>query len=163
MILGRKEILAHDPPLVEGLRPEQVQPNGVDVTVGEIMSIDGSGTVDFDNSQRAIPPATPLGWYSGSMQLPPGCYKIVFAEVLNLPMDICAISQTRSSLLRMGVSVHTGVGDAGYRGRCEALMVVYNPEGVKIFKGARITQLVFMRIESPVNEGYKGRYQGENL
>jgi dUTP pyrophosphatase len=62
----------------------------------------------------------------------------------------------------MGVSVHTAVWDAGYRGRSEALLVVYNEAGFRIRKDARVIQLIFMRLESG-QEGYKGRYLGENV
>jgi len=42
-------------------------------------------------------------------------------------------------------------------------MTVLNPHGVTIAQGARIAQLVFIRLESPPASLYRGSYQGENL
>jgi dUTP pyrophosphatase len=53
------------------------------------------------------------------------------------------------------------VWDAGYRGRSEALLTVWNPAGFDIQQGARIAQLVFLRL-TRTTEGYRGAYQGEN-
>ena len=57
----------------------------------------------------------------------------------------------------------TGVWDAGYSGRSQALMVVHNPHGFRVQKGARLVQLVFFPLDDPTGPGYQGRYQGENL
>ncbi len=74
-----------------------------------------------------------------------------------------ALARPRSSLLRCGVSVHTAVWDAGYSGRSQSLMVVYNPQGFKIHKNSRFMQLVFFYLNGEVTEGYKGIFQGENI
>ena len=88
---------------------------------------------------------------------------ITFNEIVNLPLDVMALGRPRSSLLRSGVSIHTAVWDAGYRGRSQALLVVYNPAGFRVQKNARLMQLVFIRMAKPVSEGYQGRFLGENL
>jgi dUTP pyrophosphatase len=72
-----------------------------------------------------------------------------------------ALAMPRSSLLRCGVTVHTAVWDAGYSGRSQSLMVVYNPRGFRLQRNARIVQLVFFRLTQET-EGYQGIYQGEN-
>jgi dUTP pyrophosphatase len=55
------------------------------------------------------------------------------------------------------------VWDAGYRGRSQALLVVFNELGYRVQRGARLMQLVFFRLAGPVSEGYQGRFLGENL
>jgi len=85
----------------------------------------------------------------------------VFNETVSIPKDMCAIARPRSSLLRMGATVHTAVWDAGYRGRSEALLVVYNESGFFIRKDTRAIQLIFMRLDSE-QEGYSGQYMNEN-
>jgi dUTP pyrophosphatase len=74
-----------------------------------------------------------------------------------------ALGRPRSSLLRCGVSLHTAVWDAGYRGRSQALLVVFNELGYRVQRGARLMQLVFFRLAGPVAEGYQGRFLRENL
>mgnify|MGYP000103041915 CR=1 FL=1 len=63
---------------------------------------------------------------------------------------------------RCGVTIHTAVWDAGYSGRSEALLVVYNPAGFRVRRGARVLQLVFLGLDAPTLP-YDGRYQGENV
>ncbi len=92
----------------------------------------------------------------------PGTYNITFNEVVHLPRDLMALATPRSSLLRCGVSVHTAVWDAGYSGRSQSLMVVYNPRGFRLERNARIVQLIFLPLASET-EGYQGIYQGENM
>ena len=88
---------------------------------------------------------------------------ITFNEIVNLPLDVMALGRPRSSLLRSGVSIHTAVWDAGYRGRSQALLVVYNHAGFRVQKNARLMQMVFIRMAQPASEGYQGRFLGENI
>ena len=97
------------------------------------------------------------GWWD----LHQGSYVIGYAEKVNLPADLMAFARPRSTLLRSGVAIHTAVWDAGYTGRSEALLAVLNGRGFRVQRGARVMQLVFMRLESPTQKGYTGRYQGE--
>ncbi|MCX9014076.1 MAG: deoxyuridine 5'-triphosphate nucleotidohydrolase, partial [Candidatus Methanoperedens sp.] len=69
----------------------------------------------------------------------------------------------RSSLLRCGVTIETAVWDAGYSGRSESLLVVFNEDGFRVKKDARVLQLLFYRLGERVSEGYSGVYQNENL
>jgi dUTP pyrophosphatase len=87
---------------------------------------------------------------------------IRFSEVVALPLDVMAFGRPRSSLLRCGAAIHTAVWDAGYHGRSEALLMVYAEAGVRLAQGARVLQLVFVRLEAPTH-AYAGAYQGENL
>ena len=99
----------------------------------------------------------------GWLHLAAGSYLVTFNEVVNLPLDLMALGRPRSSLLRSGVSIHTAVWDAGYQGRSQALLSVYNPDGYQVQKDARLLQLVFFRLEQSLNQSYQGRFQGENL
>lgn len=140
----------------------QTQVNGFELTVEHVEVFDGPGRIGFDNADRVLPGYRPLPWdEEGWLFLPSGCYKIVFNETVNIPRDMCAIARPRSSLLRMGATVETAVWDAGYRGRSEAMLVVYNESGFYMKKDTRAIQLVFMRLSS-AQEGYSGRYQDEN-
>jgi dUTP pyrophosphatase len=73
-----------------------------------------------------------------------------------------ALARPRSSLLRCGVTVNTAVWDAGYSGRSQSLMVVYNSHGFRLQRNARLVQLVFLRLTEET-EGYHGAYQRENI
>jgi dUTP pyrophosphatase len=142
---------------------KQLQPSGFDLSVGEVLAYEGGGSVDFSNEERVIAQGRPLkpnrdGWY----KLGPGCYTIVYNEVVRMSLDLAAIARTRSTLLRNGASVGTAVWDPGYQGRSSSLLVVHNPHGMRLKRDARVVQLVFFRI-GEVKEGYRGAYQNERL
>jgi len=152
--------------LVEGAidAASQTQVNGLELTASRIEAFYGPGRIGFDNADRELPSYKELEWgRDGWLYLREGCYKIVFNEIVSIPKDMCAIARPRSSLLRMGVTVETAVWDAGYKGRSEALLIVHNPAGFYIKKDARVVQLIFMRLENAVLQGYDGRYMNENI
>jgi len=168
VVLSRQDIrrlLKEKPPLIEGYidLEEQVQPNGIDLTLRDIALIQSSGVIAAANDQRQLSEVAPLVFDGmGYIDLVPGAYIITYNEVVHLPEDIMALGRPRSSLLRCGVTVGTAVWDAGYEGRSQSLLVVYNPRGFRLQKNARVMQLVFMRL-SGKTEGYSGTYQGENI
>lgn len=160
------DLLKRTPPLVESLcnTEEQVQPNGVDLTVREVALLSSPGQLGIQNETRVLSSSSPLIFDAlGGIDLPPGCYLVTYNEVINLPKTVMALATPRSSLLRCGVTVHTAVWDAGYSGRSQSLMVVYNPRGFQLHKDTRVVQLIFFRLSSEVTEGYQGMFQQENI
>ncbi|WP_394336550.1 deoxyuridine 5'-triphosphate nucleotidohydrolase [Candidatus Methanoperedens nitratireducens] len=154
------------PPLVEEMIDPgiQVQPNGIELTLQRVEVHSGSGAIAFDNSERKLPQTKNLEFdKDGWVYLAKGSYKIVFNEIVNIPKNIAAIAKPRSSLLRCGATVETAVWDAGYSGRSESLLVVYNEKGFKLRKNARVLQLLFFRLGEDVPQGYSGVYQNENI
>jgi len=167
-ILTKEEIsklLERQPPLLEDYvnLKEQLQPNGIDLTLREIAGLKSPGQIAAQNSKRVISDAEALSFDSqGFINLTQGSYLVTYNEIVNLPDDITALATPRSSLLRCGVTVNSAVWDAGYSGRSRSLLVVYNPAGFRLQQNARILQLIFFRL-SGKTEGYRGRYQGENI
>ena len=160
-----RRLIKQEPPLVEGYidLEEQVQPNGIDLTLREVAMLQSSGRIAVKDSQRLISDLAPLAFDGlGFIDLMPGVYSITYNEIVHLPKNVMALAASRSSLLRCGVTVNTAVWDAGYSGRSQSLMVVYNPQGFRLQKNARIIQLVFLWLTGET-EGYRGAYQGENI
>jgi dUTP pyrophosphatase len=160
-----QRLLRQEPPLIENSinLEEQVQPNGIDLTLREIFMLQSSGKITVENKQRLISDTTPLVFDGlNSIDLMPGAYIITYNEIVHLPKNIMALATPRSSLLRCGVTINTAVWDAGYSGRSQSLMVVYNPQGFCLQRNARILQLVFFQLTQET-EGYRGVYQGENM
>ena len=160
-----KKLIAAEPPLVEGYidLEQQVQANGFDLSLRDVAVIPSAGCVAADNAGRVIPNASPLVFDGlGRIDLPAGIYIITYNEIVHLPKHIMALGRPRSSLLRCGVTVHMSVWDAGYSGRSQSLMVVYNPFGFRLQRSARVSQLVFHDIGSET-EAYNGNYQKENI
>jgi dUTP pyrophosphatase len=160
------ELIKAQPPLVENLHniEQQVQPNGVDLTIRDISMFASPGTITTDNKNRVLSSTSPLAFDGlGRMDLLPGCYLVTCNEIVNLPANLMAIAKPRSSLLRCGVTVQTAVWDACYSGRSQSLMVIYNPQGFRVYKNARFIQLVFFNLNQEVQQGYNGIFQKENL
>lgn len=167
-VLSRQEIqrlLQKKTPLIEGCidLEQQLQPNGIDLTLREIALLQSPGRIAIEDSQRLVSDLAPLVFDGlGFIDLVPGAYIITYNEIVHLPPNIMALGRPRSSLLRCGVTVGMAVWDAGYSGRSQSLMVVYNPQGFRLQKNARVAQLIFLHL-SQKTEGYQGTYQGENI
>lgn len=159
-----RRLLNASPPLIEdvGDLERQLQPSGIDVRIERVFKVTSPallGATDALREPAAREEIAPDadGWWD----LHQGSYVIAFREKVNLPNDIMAIARPRSTLLRSGVTIHSAVWDAGYSGRGEGLLTVFNARGFRIQRGARVQQLVFFRLEHATHDGYRGRYQGE--
>ena len=167
-MLNKSEIidLIEKKSLIQGYMnlEKQITPNGFDLTVEKIFSIDEAGSVDFSNNERIVPQGKELipqkksqedkyGWW----HLPKGVYKIRINETVNIPNNLTALAFTRTTLLRMGAFTQNGVWDAGFKGKSEFVLVVENPAGINVKQNARVIQLVFLRVEE--TEEYNGVYK----
>jgi len=161
-----KELVLANPPLVENMidMETQLQPNGVEMTLKEIRTIEGPGAVDFDNSGRRLSEGDTIEFNEdGWIHLEPGIYKVLLNEIVNIPKGLAATAKPRSTLIRCGATLETAVWDAGYSGRSECMLIVHNKDGFDLKKDARIMQLLFYHLHTEVEEGYSGRYQNENV
>ena len=167
-VLSKQDIyrlLKQEPPLIEGWinLEEQVQTNGFDLTLREVAMLQSAGRIAAANDERLIPNLAPLVFDGlGFMELIPGTYIITYNEIVHLPRNIMALARPRSSLLRCGVTIDTAVWDAGYSGRSQSLMVVYNPQGFRLQRNARVVQIIFWQLTQET-EVYQGTYQRENI
>ena len=162
----RRLIVDGSPPLIADYvdLEAQLQPNGFDLTAGAAARFVTPGQLGASDADRVLAGAAPLEFGAdGWLTLPPGAYLITFNEAVNLPLDLMALGRPRSSLLRCGVSLHTAVWDAGYRGRSQSLLAVHHPAGFRLQRNARAAQLAFFHLATPPGRGYAGRYQGEGL
>jgi len=148
---------------------EQVQPNGVDLTLEAVFEQSTPGALEVSGKkigERAECPVVageskPNG-DSGSTdryELETGAYVVRYAERIQIPEGHVGFLYPRSSLLRNSCMLNTAVWDAGYEGRGEGLLQVHHP--ISLERGARIAQLVLANADHETR--YEGSYQGENL
>ena len=167
-VLSRNDIrrlIRQTPSLIEGYvdLEQQLQPNGFDLTLRDISMLQNMGQIACDNAQRRLPDLAPLIFDNqGFMELMPGSYIITYNEIVHVPTNLTALARPRSSLLRCGVSIGTAVWDAGYSGRSQSLMLVFNHHGFRMQQNSRVAQLVFMTLTAET-ESYSGKYQNENM
>jgi dUTP pyrophosphatase len=140
---------------------EQVQPNGVDLTVGKIYRT--SGVAEFTESgyskpDRTLIEARPDGYY----QLYTGQYPIVYGEKVHIPDGYVARVYPRSRLMRSGLHLTSALWDQGYEGIGEGLLrVPISIDRVQIAEGLPIAQMTF--IEAADADNYEGTHNEERL
>jgi dUTP pyrophosphatase len=139
------------------LTEDQVQPNGVDLTLGAVYEQTSPGRIGRDG--KSIGDRTEIQPVDGVYELAPGGYIAEYGDKVVVPDDHIGFVLPRSSLLRNGCTMDTAVWDAGYAGRGEGLLEVHHP--IEIEQGARIAQFI---LAAAAHDGrYDGAYQGENL
>lgn len=161
-----RALIESDKPLITELMDleNQLQPNGIDLTLREVARHHGQGAIGVNSGDRVLPELEPLVFDAeGWLTLEPGIYHIVYNEVVDIPTSLMALGRPRSSLARCGVGIVTAVWDAGYNGRSTSMLVVENPAGFRVQQNARVMQLVFFGMSEATADGYRGRYQGENI
>ncbi len=139
----------------------QIQPAGIDLTIDKVEKFRSGLELlrkDFSPSLLEIVEA------SGNIFiLERGAYKATFSETIEIPSDVVGLVFPRSSLLRSGVTVQTALWDPGYKGKGSVLLLVFNSNGAKMEKGARVAQLMLLKLSSVPDRLYQGSYQGEGL
>ena len=144
---------------VTPVAPEQIQPNGVDLTADAIFETRERGRIGRDGKRIGDRAALAPDADADAYVLPAGGFVAEYGETIRIPEGHVGFVYPRSSLMRNGCMLHTAVLDAGYEGRGEGLLVVHHD--VEIEPGARIAQLVFA--EAAHDGTYDGSYQGERI
>ena len=153
---------------IEPTTDEQLQPNGVDLTLEAVFEQRESGRIGRDGKtigdRRTVSAERSAETErdeenGGAYRLSPGGYVVRYGETVAIPEDHIGFIYPRSSLLRNSCMLDTAVWDAGYEGKGEGLLEVYHD--VELEAGARIAQLVLA--EAAHEDTYEGSYQGENL
>jgi dUTP pyrophosphatase len=148
---------------VEPTDDDQVQPNGVDLTVAEVYEPRGPGRIGRDGTE--IPERQAVAAEEIGETVPPthylsrGGYVVEYGERIAVPDGHVGFVLPRSSLLRAAVTLDTAVWDTGYEGRGEGLLTVHND--IEIERDARIAQFVLAAADH--DGSYDGAYQGERL
>ncbi|PSQ19844.1 deoxyuridine 5'-triphosphate nucleotidohydrolase [Halobacteriales archaeon QS_8_69_26] len=148
---------------VSPVNDEQVQPNGVDLTLEAVFEQRDSGWIGRDaktvGDRQAVEPDEVGEQVPETYYLTPGGYVVRYAETVSIPREHVGFLYPRSTLLRNSCMLNTAVWDAGYEGKGEGLLQVHND--VAIERGARVAQLVLAAAD---HQGtYAGDYQGEHI
>jgi len=142
---------------LDELTEAQVQPNGVDLTLGAVYEQAEPGRIGLGGKtvgeRREVAPE------DGVYALDTGSYVVEYGDRVVIPDGHVGFLYPRSSLLRNSCMLDTAVWDAGYEGRGEGLLEVHHP--IELEAGARIAQLVLA--EAAHKGTYEGSYQGENI
>lgn len=154
MILG-EYVLRY---LFPNLDEDQYQPAGVDLKLDKVFRLEGKGAL-LKGDDKRLPEYHEVEAASGVFELEPNVpYMLELAPELEIPREAAALFLPRSTLLRSGVSVHTALGDPGFRGKIRVLAVNHHTEPYRIARGERVVQAVFVgAINASMYDGDYGR------
>ncbi len=79
-------------------------------------------------------------------------------EYIELPNDVMAFVNLRSTYARLGLSIPPTIVDAGFKGQL-TIEVVGSEFPIKLESGERFLHLIFARTLTPVEKPYNGKYQ----
>ena len=133
---------------------------GYDLTLKEVKQINGGSvlcerTEVTDYSPVAI---TEDNYGREVFNLPAGTYSLTFEQGTKLPTNKTAFIRHRSSILRCGSVITSGIFDPGFEvDEMGAVLIVTQP--ITIEKGARVAQVyIFDNNEA---DAYNGQWMGE--
>lgn len=163
MILSDKTIikmLKNSELKITPLENEQIQPASVDIRLGNTFGIvedspAGIITMDSKIKYKTIESDTYI-------LLPNQFVLATTMEYFELPDDLTAFVEGRSSLGRMGLFIqNAGWVDPGFRG--EITLELYNANrcAIELKAGRRVGQLVFAKMDAAAANPYNGKYQGQ--
>ena len=141
---------------------DQVQPASVDIRLGNTFSIvedspTGIITLDKEIRYKTIESDT-------YVLLPNQFVLATTMEYFELPNDLTAFVEGRSSLGRMGLFIqNAGWVDPGFKGEITLELYNVNRCAIELKAGRRVGQLVFSRMDAMALNPYNGKYQGQKL
>lgn len=146
-------------PLVENITEWSIQPASIDVRIGpSILTIDKS--IPYISMDSTLKQYVPKEISNDEIIIEPKEFILASTlEFINLPKDISAFVEGRSSIGRLGLFIHNaGWIDPGFRGEITLELFNATDKRIKIPVGRRIAQLVFCKMDNESAYGYTGKY-----
>lgn len=147
--------------------PDMVQPNSLDIRLGNHFVWYQTGS-EYDDILDIRNPET---LSSRTRELTVDAFvlyprEFILArslELVTIPNDVLAILEGKSSLARLGITIHQtgGVIDSGFCGTITLEISNVNCRPVKLYAGMPIAQLIFHDIGAFVDKPYSGKYQDQ--
>ena len=131
--------------LVNPYNEEMLQPNSIDLTLGDELKTVGGKSIDLRQSSYKI---KPMEFLLGSTM-----------EKVHIPHDLCGHIDGKSSIGRLGVFVHVSSGfiDSGFTGNVTLEIFNCSDKEFELYHGMDICQIVFETLTSPVAKPYGKR------
>ena len=151
------------PPMLDPFNDSQVEPASYDVLLGHdflVFERDDTPVIDTHNVVDITKPVTVS--QGGYFLMHPGEFALGRTlEAVNIPNDLVARIEGKSTIGRLGLMIHITAGyiDPGFRGPITLELYCVHPLPVMIYPGDRIAQLSFHEMSSSPSRPYQGRYQ----
>lgn len=155
-----RDMIAEKTLKISPLSEEQIQPASVDIRLGNTFSIvddtpSGIITLDSEIKYKTIT--------ADKYLILPGQFVLATTmEFFELPDDLTAFVEGRSSLGRMGLFIqNAGWVDPGFKGEITLELFNANRCAIELTAGRRVGQLVFAKMDCAAQDPYNGKYQGQ--
>jgi len=146
--------------LILPMRKDQLQPNGIDLTIDKAYKVIGKAYLDEaglkDQGLKKVE-IKPTGDYFEFS--PNAAYEVVYDQTIEVPDNMVALTFQRSSLNRSGCNIFGSVWDSGYKGKGSGTLKTSVPIDIK--RHTRVAQIIFFWADS--SSTYNGRYQNERI
>ena len=171
MILSDKDIkqyLKEGKLKIEPFDESQIMPVGIDLKLGnEFRKFRLDVKSHINPSTDSLEDTTELIKIGDKdlFVLHPGDFVLgVTKEYIELPCDLAARIDGRSSLGRLGIIVHSTAGhvDPGWEGRLTLEISNIGKLPVSLIPNMKFCSLIFEKISSTVEKGYRGKYLGQS-
>lgn len=166
MILGDRDLkyyLEKKWIVIDPLNDDTIRENGVDLRIGsQIARFKHVKEEVFDVNNPPLVSSKFFEVEEGNEFIinPYEHVLLVTEEYLKLPSDIMAFVNLRSSFARLGLFIPPTIVDAGFEGQL-TIEVVGSSFPIKVSRGTRFLHLIFAKTLTPVENPYKGKYQGQ--
>lgn len=161
-IIGNKYWEEHGDTIIEPFEPDHIQPNGIDLRLAnKLIDYNNLGKID---SKNKIPHGKTLTCQknSGFVLKPHSFYLGTTYEEISIPPSYIGKVEGRSSVGRLGVTVHVTAGfiDTGFKGHVTLELANLSNNEVVVYPMQRVCQLVFENCIC-TDKLYNGKYQDQ--
>ena len=153
-IIKNKEIDINPTPCEEA-----IQPASIDLHLSKYVTVLPRNVV-IDVHER-YPPVHLLIIPQDGIELKPGDFVLLRTlETVTISNNYCALCEGRSSIGRLGLTIHVTAGftDPGYKGTLTLECKNLSDTTIKLYAGMRICQLIVMEVKNN-SKNYNGKYQ----
>jgi dCTP deaminase len=167
MVLGNESILFEQEQhgLITPFTFDAVQPASVDLRISDCLKFFGGNFVVIEEGcGKAVRSYNTSADKEGFLYLPPNGFALASTvEKIRLPLHLAATVEGRSSVGRLGLSVHITAGwiDPGFHGNITLELKNETNKDMYIKANIFICQIVFHKV-SGCTIGYHGKYNGQD-
>lgn len=147
--------------------PERVQPASIDLTLDHFVRIPRSGTDEIDTARVPEDHTILAKIPEAGLVMEPGEFLLASTvERIELPLDLSARVEGKSSLGRLGLAVHITAGfvDPGFAGQITLEIANLFPRPIRLHRGMPIAQLALSPMSGLPRRPYGkagNHYQGQ--
>lgn len=156
-----ERMLAEGTLKIDPLDESSIQPASIDCRLGDHFLLVDENRMGVITMRDEIRYRT---LEASEITLPPHSFVLATTrEYVELPDDLTAFVEGRSSIGRMGLFIqNAGWVDPGFRGRITLELYNANSLPIQLEAGRRVCQLVFCRMDAAARRPYAGKYQGQS-